>query len=300
MKKLCLPVKPQLGGGMFTFVRNFRKYLKSINYSWTDKIEDDYDVLMVCAWHPDYEAIMEAKKRNKKLKIIHRVDGSGRDYGRVDDCDDRLQKINKIVNQTIFQSKYSKFATTKKYKLISVDGPIIYNMVDTEVFTLEGEKMKRFGDVPHICAVSWSMNEKKGAGDIIEIARKNPGIIFVLCGRYQLKYDLTNVFQVGTRRAVQIAEVMRSCDAFVHMAENDPCPNVVIEALASGLPVYYKDSGGTGELVGDCGFPVDIENFGKVFGVRTKTFEKKIRKRAIDLFSIEKIGRQYIDTIEGI
>ena len=139
MKKLCLPIKPQLGGGMFTFVRNFRKYLKSIEYPWTDKLEDDYNVLMACAWHPSYDEIVSAKKRKRGLKIIHRVDGSGRDYGRLDDCDDRLQKINKIVNLTIFQSKYSKFVTTKKYDIASVDGPIIYNMVDTEVFTPEGD-----------------------------------------------------------------------------------------------------------------------------------------------------------------
>ena len=32
---------------------------------------------------------------------------------------------------------------------------------------------------------------------------------------------------------------------------NDPCPTVVLEALASGVPVVYPRSGGVPELVGD-------------------------------------------------
>ena len=34
---------------------------------------------------------------------------------------------------------------------------------------------------------------------------------------------------------------------------NDPCPSVVLEALASGVPVVYPRSGGVPELVGDDG-----------------------------------------------
>jgi glycosyltransferase involved in cell wall biosynthesis len=34
---------------------------------------------------------------------------------------------------------------------------------------------------------------------------------------------------------------------------NDPCPSLVIEAMASGLPVVHPRSGGVPELVGDDG-----------------------------------------------
>ncbi|HWH06801.1 MAG TPA: hypothetical protein VNT23_10265, partial [Gaiellaceae bacterium] len=40
----------------------------------------------------------------------------------------------------------------------------------------------------------------------------------------------------------------RQCGEFVpllHTKVNDPCPNVVLEALASGLPVVHPASGGT-------------------------------------------------------
>lgn len=44
--------------------------------------------------------------------------------------------------------------------------------------------------------------------------------------------------------------IYRSADAYLMTKHNDPCPNVVLEALASGLPVLYSASGGVPELVG--------------------------------------------------
>jgi len=40
-------------------------------------------------------------------------------------------------------------------------------------------------------------------------------------------------------------------DVLLHTKYNDPCPTVVLEAMASGLPVAFSASGGTPELVGD-------------------------------------------------
>jgi glycosyltransferase involved in cell wall biosynthesis len=43
----------------------------------------------------------------------------------------------------------------------------------------------------------------------------------------------------------------RRAHLLLHTKVLDPCPSVVIEALACGLPVVYPKSGGTVELVGD-------------------------------------------------
>ena len=45
--------------------------------------------------------------------------------------------------------------------------------------------------------------------------------------------------------------VLRRAHVLLHTKMQDPCPTLVLEAMACGLPVAYAASGGTVELVGD-------------------------------------------------
>lgn len=56
------------------------------------------------------------------------------------------------------------------------------------------------------------------------------------------------------------AKIIRHVDAYLALKFMDTCPNLVIEALASGVPVIFSESGGTVELVdGSCGIGVHVE-----------------------------------------
>jgi glycosyltransferase involved in cell wall biosynthesis len=46
-------------------------------------------------------------------------------------------------------------------------------------------------------------------------------------------------------------EIFRQAHLLLHTKVNDPCPTLVLEAMACGLPVVYPASGGTVELVGE-------------------------------------------------
>jgi glycosyltransferase involved in cell wall biosynthesis len=47
--------------------------------------------------------------------------------------------------------------------------------------------------------------------------------------------------------------IFRRAHLLLHTKVQDPCPTLVIEAMACGLPVVHPASGGTTELVGDVG-----------------------------------------------
>jgi glycosyltransferase involved in cell wall biosynthesis len=64
----------------------------------------------------------------------------------------------------------------------------------------------------------------------------------------------------GGYTLAEAAEIYRAADAYLITKHNDPCPNVVIEAMASGLPILYSASGGVPELVGqDAGIGLPVE-----------------------------------------
>lgn len=56
---------------------------------------------------------------------------------------------------------------------------------------------------------------------------------------------------LGPYTQAEAPALMQRADVLLHTKVNDPCPTVVLEAMASGLPVVYSASGGVPELVGE-------------------------------------------------
>jgi glycosyltransferase involved in cell wall biosynthesis len=56
---------------------------------------------------------------------------------------------------------------------------------------------------------------------------------------------------VGRYRQADAPAVYRRAHVLLHTQLNDSCPSVVLEAMASGVPIVYSASGGTVELVED-------------------------------------------------
>ena len=68
-----------------------------------------------------------------------------------------------------------------------------------------------------------------------------------------LSYALTNVRLVGARHGADLVESYRWADVLVLPSDKEGMPLVVLEAMASGLPVVATDVAGTRELLGDAG-----------------------------------------------
>jgi glycosyltransferase involved in cell wall biosynthesis len=97
--------------------------------------------------------------------------------------------------------------------------------------------------------------------------------------------------------------IFRRAHVLLHTKVNDPCPSVVLEAMASGLPVVYPRSGGVPELVGDdagvgvshpAGFDRDepptadalADAVGRVLTERDR-YAAAARARAVERFALE-------------
>ena len=300
--KICIPIRPLHQGGGFYFIQLFGEFLTRQGIPWTEDVHDEFDILLADAWQVPYQVIYQVKKARPHIRVVHRVDGSGRDRGRTGEWDHRQACVNLLADTTVFQSQYSKFSTRQKFKVIQQDGPIIYNAVDITTFRPEGERIALSGHI-RVCSASWSTGRWKGTWQIPQLAQQNPDVIFVLCGRYPEVPDLPNVQYLGHLDYPDLARAMRSCSVFLNLSENDPCPNVVIQALASGLPVLYKPSGGVPELVGDAGVPLrlDASDFqdalAKAMDCRD-VLATKARRRAEERFAPNVVFPQYLHVME--
>lgn len=298
--KVCVPIEVKPQGGVYTFVQNLLSWLQQHGVAVTRDVDDVYDVLFVNSWIVPYATIRRAKQRQPAIRVVQRVDGAAVDYGS-DAANDRAQaRANLLADLTIFQSEYSRYSTTTKFHVIAQDGPVIYNPVDIALFT-PGGPCRDWGPPPRIACASWSVNRKKGTWQVDELAAAHPDVEFVLCGRFEGITDRPNVRQLGHLDRGAMADALRSCDLFLNLSENDPCPNVVLEALASGLPVIYKPSGGVPELVGDCGAPMaDLRAFRAIVdGVQKQrdVLSAMARQRATTVFAPDIIFPRYLSAM---
>jgi len=299
--KICIPIRPQHAGGGFYFVRLLGEYLTRTGIAWTEDADEEYDILFVNSWLVSYEVVLALKRTRPRLRVVHRVDGAARDYGRDDDADHWQARVNLLADATIFQSRYGRFATREKFRVIAHDGPVIYNPVDVEMFRPEGERVALPGEV-RICNAAWSTNRMKGTWQLADLARRNPDYTFVLCGRYPPLPSLRNIHHLGHLDYGNLARVMRSCDLYVELSQNETCPNVVLQALASGLPVLYRSSGGTPEIVGAAGVVLapDLSNFRAAaeWALAERAMLARLaRERAEGEFAPDRIFPRYLEVM---
>ena len=90
---------------------------------------------------------------------------------------------------------------------------------------------------------------------VAEAIPKESGVTFAFVGEGpylpELKKRLKGAVFTGVLRGQELSEAYASADLFVFPSTTDTYGNVVVEALASGLPVLVSNQGGPGELLRD-------------------------------------------------
>jgi glycosyltransferase involved in cell wall biosynthesis len=298
--RLCFPIADAPQGGMYSFFRNFRAYCAAADIPVVDDIQSDYDVLVVNSWVVPDRLVALAKRRQPALRVLHRIDGSAVDYGRDAASDVRQALVDLLADVTVFQSAYGRDATRRR-GVIESDGPVVHNPVDIERFRPDGPREALPGTV-RLAHVAFSTNARKGAAEVLELAARRPDVTFVMIGSERPGPAPPNVVTIGYADWTRLPALLRSCTALLTLSENETCSNVVLEALASGLPVLFKASGGTPELVGTCGSAVDRERFDVALAdvlARHAALATAARARATEHFAFDAVFPRYLAAMRG-
>jgi glycosyltransferase involved in cell wall biosynthesis len=307
-------------GGPATFMANLKKYLDSNNYRYSEIYGGEKIIFFPISY--DLEVLKKIKKRGGN--IIQRLDGvyypsqHGEDFSKMNEPMKTIYQS--LANYVVYQSLYSKKQCfqmfgekpAEQYSIIvnGVDKEIFYpnkekKIAEKIIFTTVGAFRKKAMIEPIVKALDSFKGKLKFELNVV-------GPIQLPELETFLKRDY--IVRQGEKSAVELADILRQSDVFIHSQLNDNCPNAVLEALSSGLPVVGFDSGAMSEL---CFFskellaPVSKEVFQKYEDFDyTKLADKielaiknysKYRQLALancHLYSMADCGKKYVDVFE--
>ena len=328
---IFLPLKEfNYVGGPKSFLGNLFSYFKNNNIEYTEEIENCKSIIFPIKF--SILKLIKLKKRN--VKIIQRLDGihlfpwmSLKGYTwyglkyfvKVYLESLQIQIIYRFLSdKVIFQSRYCQNIYEKHYgKLPEGKTDVILNGVDIQTF-LPSQKKELGNTINFIMTGSFRrldmLEPVFKALDHLKDYDFSLNVIGPVKKDFQHFLDRDYVQYTDFLDKKDIAKELSKADIFLFSSINPPCPNAVLEATASGLPVISFDYGSMKEL---CHFNTELlaktsQNSDKYFktihDLNYESFYEKIieciknysfyRKNVLnnrESFSFNACGKKYVE-----
>lgn len=181
-------------------------------------------------------------------------------------------RLLRQADHVVFQSGFCKLGADRFYGEPRGSWEILHNPVDTTAFAPAADRAAR----PLTMLLGGNQYQRYRVACALEtlalVRREHHDARLVVAGNLSFAPDGRQETMRMIRRlelddAVELAGpytqadapmLVRRGDLLLHTKYNDPCPTIVLEAMACGLPVVYSATGGTPELVG-CEAGIGVE-----------------------------------------
>ena len=180
-----------------------------------------------------------------------------------------MRELLQLADYTIYQSEFCRKSANKFLGPPNGASEVLHNPVDTNVFCPLQVAEQDAETITLLLAGShWSLYRPQIALEVLQlVAKNNDRVRLRIAGRFcweknpevaknQLKMIAERlgvaekVMYSGPYTQHEAVKLLQSCSILLHTKYNDPCPRLVVEAMACGLPVVYSATGGVSELVG--------------------------------------------------
>ena len=213
-------------------------------------------------WLPRDLGPLLAYAGRRRIPVVMNQNGVGYPGwagSRTDAFNRPLRRVMEVADHVLYQSEFCKRAADEFLGEPNGAWEILYNAVDVGLFRpaaaapAEGPVLLLGGDQTQAYRL------ELGLRTLAALLPSAPGARLLVSGRLVAPAaPLVEELGLGDRVELVGRYAQRDAPALFHRAHvllhtkvNDPCPTLVLEAMASGLPVVYPASGGVVELVGD-------------------------------------------------
>jgi glycosyltransferase involved in cell wall biosynthesis len=237
----------------------------------------DFSILYLgSTWLPRDLRPLLAYARRRRIPLLLNQNGVGYPGWAGSDADAFNRPLRLVLGQAehvLYQSAFCKRAADELVTEPSGSWEILHNAVDVRHFT-PAERAPEGGPVLLLGGDQYQAYRLELALETLAALRPDhPDARLLVTGRLETPVEPIverlglggRVHVLGRYSQAEAPALFRRAHVLLHTKVNDPCPSLVIEAMASGLPVVYPRSGGVPELVGDeagIGVPHD-DGFGR-------------------------------------
>jgi glycosyltransferase involved in cell wall biosynthesis len=223
----------------------------------------DFSVLYVgTTWVPRDLRPLLRLARARGAAIVVNQDGVGYPGwagDRAEDVNRPLRRCVQAADHVLYQSEFSKASSDLFLGEPGGTWEILPNAVDVERFTPAAEPPTGGPILILGGDQTQAYRLELGLRTLAALSSSHPDAQLLITGRLvsppePLATDLgvsDRVHLLGVYGQRDAPALFRRAHMLLHTKVKDPCPTLVIEAMACGLPVVHPASGGTVELVGD-------------------------------------------------
>ena len=168
-----------------------------------------------------------------------------------------------LSDYIFWQSEFCKESADKFLGKKNIPGEVLFNAVDTTKFSPIEKQNKEFTFLTtgvFIDSMLYRLIATVEAFYLFQKKQKETRLIIAGYMSKKSQIQINNlIFTRGLQNKIKVIgsysqdfapDIYASADAYIMLKYMDASPNVVIEAMACGLPIIYSATGGVPELVG--------------------------------------------------
>ena len=221
-------------------------------------------------------------------------------------------RMNKRIRDTyhnsagiVFQSDFNRELITR-YFGEHENTTVIHNGADEETIkNTPALSNKKYNNI-WSCAASWRPHKRLNENIRYFMEHKEDGDVLIVAGNVQPGEMIKDpsVAYMGQLSQSQLFSLYKASTNFLHLAWLDHCPNVVVDARASGCHIICSTAGGTKEIAGLNSTLIEEPEWDfkptELYNPPSMDFSKKINNKLESCYNMTNVAKKYEDAMRRI